>query len=88
VREGMVSQDTDVHKFYRHFTDIVTKYGRMHEMMLLMKYMMFNHTMDMALQIPVGMRMFSTGTMQIQPHKVKNQDSFNKIVQKALSLEE
>jgi heterodisulfide reductase subunit C len=88
IRERMVTHDSDVHRFYKIFTEIVSKYGRMNEMMLLMRYMMFNHPMELASQMPVGMRMFTTGTLQIQPHKVKNQDSFNKIVQKAVSLEE
>jgi len=88
IRENMVPRDSDTHRFYKLFTDIVSKYGRMNEMMLILRYMMFNHPIDLAAQMPVGIRMFATGTMQIQPHKVKNQDSFNKIVQKAVSLEE
>ncbi len=87
IREGLMSPETDVYRFYRLFTEIVGKYGRMHEMLLLMRYMALHHPVSMMSQLPVGMRMMLTGTMQLQPHRVKDSASFQKIVKKAIALE-
>jgi heterodisulfide reductase subunit C len=87
IKEGLVSPETDVYRFYKLFTEIVSKYGRMHEMLLLMRYMALHHPVTMMSQLPVGMRMMMTGTMQVQPHRVKNAESFQKIVEKATALD-
>ena len=87
IKQGMMSPDTDVYRFYQLFTEIVSKYGRMHEMLLLIRYMALRHPVTMMSQVPVGMRMMMTGALQIQPHRVKNSGSFQKIVEKAAALE-
>lgn len=87
IKEGLMNPDSDVHRFYTLFTEIVGKYGRIHELMLLMRYMMFHHPVSMMSQLPVGLRMMMTGAMQLQPHRLKNTESFQKIVQKAMALE-
>lgn len=87
IKQGLVSPGTDVYRFYQHFTDIVSKHGRMNEMLLMMKYMALRHPVAMMSRVPVGLRMMMTGVMQVQPHRVKNAGSFQKIVEKATALE-
>ncbi len=87
IHKGIKTSNCDVDRFYKLFTSIVCKYGRNHEMLLLMKYMMFHHPYAMTSQLPTGLRLFSAGCMPIRPHKLKNHESFNRIVRKALDLD-
>ncbi|UCF77795.1 MAG: 4Fe-4S dicluster domain-containing protein [Candidatus Eiseniibacteriota bacterium] len=88
IREGLANQNSDVHRFYQLFTEIVCKHGRIHELLLLLKYMALRHPLSMLSQGPVGLRMFGTGCMRVQPHRMKYRESFAKIVDKASLLEE
>jgi quinone-modifying oxidoreductase subunit QmoC len=88
IREGVTTGKCDVHRFYRLFTRIVCRFGRIHELLLLLKYMALRHPLGMLAQSLVGLRMMTTGTMKIQPHKLRNQESFEKMVEHALAYEE
>ncbi|KPJ60656.1 MAG: hypothetical protein AMJ46_05170 [Latescibacteria bacterium DG_63] len=88
IRERLTTDESDVHRFYKLFTQIVCKFGRIHELLLLLKYMMLRHPVGLLSQSLVGLRMMSTGCMRIQPHKLRNQESFDRMVEKALTFEE
>lgn len=88
VREGAVSRDSDTERFDSLFTDSVGKYGRVHELGLMMKYMLFHHTFELLRQMPVGLQMLRSGRMPILPHKIKDQHALKNIVARAIELEE
>ncbi len=88
IREGLATRECDAHRFYRLFTQIVCRFGRIHELLLLMRYMLLHHPVGLLSQSLVGLRMMSTGCMRLQPHRLRRQESFDRIVQRALASEE
>jgi heterodisulfide reductase subunit C len=88
LKQNLVSKKSDTHKFYAAFLGGVKKYGRSYEIGTMMKYMLANQPVNLMKQIPVGMRMMAEGSMPLMPHQVKQKESFYKIVNKAIQLEE
>lgn len=88
IRNNIMTKKADTSLFYSAFMKMVMKYGRSYEVGLMMKYMMFNHTVDLMKQIPLGTQMMLDGSMPLMPHKIKNLTDFNKIVNHAIFLEE
>jgi len=86
LRDGVEPEDSDANRFLRLFSKLVARYGRSHELGLLMKYMMFHHPFQMMKQSMVGMRMMFKGRMPVFPHKIKDRDAFGRMVEKAIEL--
>lgn len=88
LQNNLVSNKTDTNLFYSAFLNQVLKYGRSYEIGLMLKYLMFNHPVDLMKQMPVGMQMFMEGALPVFPHKIKKLDDFEKIISHAIKLEE
>lgn len=86
-REGITPPDSDAVRFARLFTEVVSTYGRAHELQVLMKYMMFHHPVRLARQTGVGMRMMFKGRMPLFPHRIEGIDKFRAMVERAVALE-
>ncbi|MBU1718150.1 MAG: 4Fe-4S dicluster domain-containing protein [Bacteroidetes bacterium] len=88
LQSKLVTKKSDTNLFYAAFLSQVLKYGRSHELGLMLKYMTFHHTLGLIKQMPLGMRMFMEGAMPVFPHKIKRLKEFEKIVSHAIKLEE
>jgi heterodisulfide reductase subunit C len=88
IQNNLTSTKSDTRLFYKSFLSFILKYGRSYEIGLMLKYMMFNHTVALIKQMPVGMKMMMSGSMPIFPHKIKNRKDFEKIIARAIELEE
>jgi heterodisulfide reductase subunit C len=88
IREGFKPRSSDYHRFASIFTRMVSKHGRSHEMGLLSKYMMFHHPLGMMKQSGLGLRLMFKGRMPLLPHKIKDKESFHKMVRRAIELGE
>jgi heterodisulfide reductase subunit C len=88
LQHNLVTKKSDTNLFYKAFLSGVKKYGRSYEIGLMLKYYTFNHPMSLVKQMPLGMKMMLNGSMPLLPHKIKNRDSFRKIVEHALQTEE
>jgi len=88
LQNNMVTKKSDTNLFYSAFLSQVLKYGRSYEIGLMLKYLMFNHPVDLMKKMPLGMHMFMEGAMPIFPHKIKKLKEFEKIIAYAKKLEE
>lgn len=88
IRENKRPRDSDAMRFSTLFTDLVCKYGRVHEMELLTRYMAFHHPVGMVRQSPVGLRLLAKGRMPLQRHRIKGREGFTRMVERAFRLEE
>jgi len=87
IQNNLTTKKTDANLFYSAFIGNVRKYGRSYEVGLMLKYMTFNHTLDLVKKMPLGMRMMMEGSMPLMPQKIKKLKEFNKIVNHALKME-
>ncbi len=74
-------------KFHKTFTEIVAKYGRMHEPELQIKLLKKTNLSGLFENASLGVRMFRKGKLQLQPSKLDSKTHFSEIVKKALSEE-
>jgi heterodisulfide reductase subunit C len=75
-------------KFHKAFTEIVGKYGRMHEPELQMKLANKTSPSELLHNASLGMRMFRKGKLKLQPSKLSPSSHFSEIYKKALTEEE
>jgi len=75
-------------RFHKTFTDIISKYGRMHEPELQMR--LTDKTSPGALlhNASLGVRMLRKGKIRLRPHKLDSSTHFSDICQKALNAQE
>ncbi len=75
-------------KFHKTFTEIVGKYGRMHETELQMKLTKKNSPRALLRNASLGIRMLRKGKIRLRPHKLDSSTHFSEIYQKALNGQE
>ena len=75
-------------KFHKAFTEIVGKYGRMHEPELKMKLTNKTNLSELMSNAGLAMRMFRKGKLKLQPTKLNPSTRFSEIYKKALNEEE
>jgi len=74
-------------RFHKTFTEIVGKYGRMHEPELQMKLLNKTSLRDLLKSASLGMRMLRKGKLKLQPSKLDPQTRFPEIIKKVLNEE-
>jgi hypothetical protein len=74
-------------KFHKTFTEIVGKYGRMHEPELQMKLLKKTSPSDLLKNASLGIRMFRKGKLKLQPSRLDPKTHFSEIVKNASSEE-
>jgi len=74
-------------KFHKTFSEIVGKYGRMHEPELQMKLLNKTSPSDLLHNASLGLRMFRKGKLKLRPSKLSQSTHFSEIV-KNVSKEE
>jgi len=67
-------------KFHKTFTEIVEKYGRMHEPELQIKLTDKTDVGALMHNASLGLRMFRKGKIRLQPSKLNPETHFNEIV--------
>ena len=67
-------------KFHKTFTEIVEKYGRMHEPELQIKLTKKTDVGALMHNASLGLRMFRKGKIRLQPSKLNPETHFNEIV--------
>ena len=87
IEEQIVTKKTDTSRFYCIFFNQVRKYGRTHELGLMLKYMLFHHPFKLLQQVPRGVRMMISGSLPLFPHRIKNAKAFQHISDHALKLD-
>jgi len=88
VEERVSPLNSDADRFCKLFSELVCKYGRIHEVGLMVKYMLYHHPIDLLRQAPVGLHMLKSGRMPIRPHRIDGLEDFKKMVHRALALED
>jgi heterodisulfide reductase subunit C len=88
IKEGTHLSDSDAKRFFGIFLGFVRKYGRVYELGLMLKYMLFHHPLQLIKQAPVGLQMFKSGTLRLFPHKVQDPQKLKKIINRALACEQ
>lgn len=74
-------------KFHKTFTEIVGKYGRMHEPELQMKLANKASLRELLRNVSLGLRMYRKGKLKLQPSKLKQSTHFSEIVKNVLTEE-
>jgi hypothetical protein len=74
-------------KFHKAFTEIVGKYGRMHEPALQMKLTKKTSPRQLLHNASLGMRMLRKGKLNLKPSKLASTTRFPNVVEKALKEE-
>jgi len=75
-------------KFHKAFTEIVGKYGRMHELELQIKLFNKTNPSELLHNASLGLRMLRKGKLKLQPSKLSPSTHFSEIYKKALNEEE
>jgi hypothetical protein len=75
-------------KFHRAFTEIVGKYGRMHEPALQLKLTKKTSPSQLLHNASLGIRMFRKGKVKLKPFKLESSTRFSEIVKNTLKEEE
>lgn len=75
-------------KFHKTFTEIVGKYGRMHEPELQMKLTNKSSPRALLRNAALGVRMMRKGKIDLRPHKLDPSTHFSDICHKATSVQE
>jgi heterodisulfide reductase subunit C len=87
IREQIVTTKTDTGRFYAIFMQQVQKFGRTHELGLMLRYMLFHHPLKLLQQVPYGIRMMLAGSLSLFPDRIKNVKVFHSINDHAMMLE-
>ena len=87
IKEQIVTKKTDTNRFYSIFINQVKKFGRTHELGLMLRYMIFHHPHKLLQQAPHGVKMMISGSLSLFPHRIKNAKAFQKITDHALKLD-
>lgn len=74
-------------KFHKAFSEIVGKYGRMHEPELQMKLLNKTSPSELLHNASLGLRMFRKGKLNLKPSKLSQSTHFSKIVRNVLKEE-
>ncbi len=74
-------------KFHKTFSEIVGKYGRMHEPELQMKLLKKTSPSALLKNASLGIRMLRKGKLKLQPSKLDPKTHFTQIVKKAMNEE-
>jgi heterodisulfide reductase subunit C len=75
-------------KFHKTFTEIVGKYGRMHEPQLQIKLMKKTNPSDVWKNMVLGAKMYRKGKVKITPSKVKHTKDIETIFKSAQKKED
>ena len=75
-------------KFHKAFTEIVGKYGRMHEPQLQVKLMKKTNPNEVLNNMLFGLEMFRKGKVKINPSKIKQTKDIKAIFKSAQKKEE
>jgi len=74
-------------KFHKAFTEIVGKYGRMHEPALQMRLTKKTSPRQLLRNASLGVRMLRKGKLNLKPSKLAATTHFSKVVERALKEE-
>jgi hypothetical protein len=74
-------------KFHKIFSEIVEKYGRMHEPELQMRLLKKTSPSALFKNASLGIRMLRKGKLKLQPSKLDAKTHFSQVVKKALNEE-
>jgi len=72
-------------KFHKAFTEIVGKYGRMHEPELQIKLLNKTSPSELLHNASLGLRMFRKGKLKLQPSRLSPATHFSEIYNKAMN---
>jgi hypothetical protein len=74
-------------KFHKAFTEIVGKYGRMHEPALQMRLTKKTSPRQLLHNASLGVRMLRKGKLNLKPSKLAATTHFSNVVERALKEE-
>ncbi|MFC2072086.1 4Fe-4S dicluster domain-containing protein [Chloroflexota bacterium] len=85
LREGCTGQTT-LPVFHSAFLDGVRSFGRIHELLMIVRYMLASGSIfklkDLVRDAILGIKMFLRGKLLIFPHRVRGKDEMKRIFQK------
>jgi len=86
LRDGRTAQTT-LPVFHRAFLGGVRSFGRVHELLMIIRYMLVSGSIfklkDLVRDAILGIKMFLRGKMPILPHRVRGSAEIKRIFQKA-----
>ena len=88
AQEGITPPDSDAIRFANAFTRAVCRFGRAHELGVLMRYMALRHPIRMAKQSGAGLGMMARGRMPLRAHRINDTEGFARLVEHALAHQE
>jgi len=75
-------------KFHKAFTEIVGKYGRMHEAELKIKLANKTDLGELLNNVSLGLRMLRKGKLKLRPSRLDSSTRFSEVFKKAMSEED
>jgi len=87
MREKKVDSDNIKPKFYKAFFEIVNKYGRLHEPILLAKILKKTDIGNLLHNANLGLRVFRKGKIAILPVRIKQTKDLSIILEKTIEEE-
>lgn len=86
IKEGAKAEVKAAPTFYKTFVNVVKKYGRLSESMLMMQYFIKRLAIKETLQYaPLGLMFYKKGKLPIKPEKIAQRDHIKSMV-KNISL--
>lgn len=83
-----ISELTASKVFYDVFTDLVLRYGRLHEGELLVRSALKTNVFDLFGYAPVGLQMLLKGKVAFLPHRISGQQEMRKMYEYAQEVRE
>jgi heterodisulfide reductase subunit C len=87
MEKGIYPPKFPVYSLSQSFVKIMNRYGRLHEPMLLVYYLLKTNPAKLFSFMPLGLRMAKKKRIAYTPTKIKGIEGFKKIIKKAESMD-
>jgi len=83
---GIYPDKFPVYLLSRNFVRVVNRYGRNHEMLLLLLYHLRRKPLDLLRMLPLGLALYRKGRVSLAPSKIRGIESIRTILEAARTL--
>lgn len=84
---GLYPDRLPIYVLSKNFVRVVNRYGRSHEMLLLLLYYLRRNPLALLRLLPLGMAMFRRGRISLFPAKIKGIQTIRQMLEAAKALE-
>jgi heterodisulfide reductase subunit C len=84
---GLYPDRLPIYLLSKNFVRVVNRYGRSHEMLLLLLYYLRRNPLALLRMLPLGMAMFKRGRIALLPKKIKGIQTIRQMLEASKALE-